>query len=149
MNEITPRQKAFCDEYLKNFNTEDAAMYGHYNIVFARRLLHKKPIREYIKSQMDAENITSDFVLQGLKENALRSMEQTQYKEYNEELGEWIPSQSKEAKEFKYDPKSANTSLELLGKYLKLFTTVNENTNNNNNTEFIKYIKEAEDDNEW
>ena len=121
MDDLNEKQKIFCNEYIIDFNATRS-----YSVAFNRKkdetarveackLLTKPNIKQFIESvvneRVQALGITQEYVLNGIKDIA-----------ENEE--------STKSEKIK--------SLELLGKYLKLFTEKVEHTGNIANIEPIK-----------
>ena len=108
MSELTPKQGLFVKEYLIDLNATQAAIRAGYSEKTAQEIgsenLSKPIIAEAINDQLDkrtkAVEITTDFILSGLKEIASNKDEQT---------------------------KDRLKAFELLGKYKKLFTDRVEN----------------------
>ncbi|MBP7209583.1 MAG: terminase small subunit [Paludibacteraceae bacterium] len=111
---LTKRQKVFCDEYAKTQNGTQACKKA-YNIggkhgtnnpdkvagVVACEILKKPSVRAELAKKFTAQDITADFVLSKLAEDTQLDMR----------------AQA---------PAVRTKSLELLGKYLKLFTEKQE-----------------------
>jgi len=105
MNELTPKQKAFCEEYLLDLNATQAAARAGYSEKTSNeqgaRLLANVSVKKYIdelkESRSERTQITSDYVLSGIKETTEQAR--------------------------KEDNLTASfKGYELLGKHLKLFT---------------------------
>lgn len=105
MADLSPKQRAFCLEYLIDLNGTQAAIRAGYSQKTARQiadqLLSKLDIKEYVQSLMDERvertEITADYVLRGIQE-------------------------STEALKAEGDHGATFKGYELLGKHLKLFT---------------------------
>ncbi len=128
MAEITAKQKLFADEYIIDLDPIRAykAAYKCKDStakVNAYRLLENASISEYIASkQKKIEKkleLSAEWVLNNLKEIAERCMqaEPVMIRKGNEMV---------ESGEYKFDSSGANKSLELIGKYLKMFTDKTE-----------------------
>jgi phage terminase small subunit len=106
---MTEKQKMFIKEYLKDLNATQAAIRAGYSEDSAKVIgcenLTKPYIAEEIEKELSARTkkveIDAEYVLNNLKKVAETSMERN-------------------------DSAGANKSLELLGKYLKLFTDKTE-----------------------
>ena len=106
MSKLTEKQKKFCDEYIKDFNGLQSAIRAGYSEKAAKeqasRLLTYANVQEYIANKQEKaahrNDITVDFVLNGIKEIA--------------EQGE---AENNRLKAF-----------DLLGKYVGLYETDNE-----------------------
>lgn len=133
--ELNEKQKLFCLEYLKDFNGTRA-----YKTVYwwsdesarrqASRLLTKVHIQDFLKSRTDDITwklwLSVEWVLQNLKEVSDRCMQKApvltkkweQVKEYviNEDWEEVL------ADVWKFDSAWANSALEKIWKYFKMFT---------------------------
>ena len=109
MAELTPKQQLFIKESLIDLNATQSAIRAGYSKKNADKigseLLGKTRIKEAIEKSLtkrtDKLDITAEYVLNSLKEVA-------------------------EASKARNDSAGANRSLELLGKYLKLFTDKQE-----------------------
>ena len=105
MSKLNPKQTKFCEEYLIDLNSAQAATRAGYSAKTARtigsKLLTNIDISEYIQTLMSERSkstgITADYVLNGIKELTDKLV--------NAE-----------------DPKSAYKGYELLGKHLALFS---------------------------
>lgn len=117
---MTKKQEMFCKEYILDFNATRAyaVAYGRKShdktcTVESCRLLANPSIREYIgnliKPKFEKLDISAEYVLKRLKENADEA--------YKVSDGSQLP-----------DFNAQNKALELLGKYLKLFTDKHEHT---------------------
>tara|TARA_R110000751_G_scaffold91926_2_gene180100 strand:+ start:1746 stop:2165 length:420 start_codon:yes stop_codon:yes gene_type:complete len=102
---MNDRQKSFCNEYIVDLNSAQAAIRAGYSAKTARtigsKLLTNIDIQDAIRLRMDERSestgITADYVITGIKELTDKLV-----------LGE--------------DPKAAYKGFELLGKHLALFT---------------------------
>jgi len=117
---LTNKQELFIQYYMISLNATSSAIQAGYKektaCVIGYENLRKPHIAAEIESRLTKKaqdnGITADYVLTSLKNIA----ERCQQKE---------PIYSKDGQptgEFKFDSSGANKSLELLGKYLKLFT---------------------------
>lgn len=152
MAKKAPSMDFFIKEYMIDLNATQAAIRAGYSPKTAyssgQRLLKKPKVKEELARQMKAKteklDITSDYVLSNLKTVAERCMQGEPILEYDKETGEYIPTG-----EWKFDASGANRSLELLGKYLKLFTDKVESSNTNTEIPYEEYIKKVSDENEY
>ena len=117
---ITPKQKKFCREYLKDFNATQAYIRAGYYKKGAKqgafRLLTNVDLQAYLadlvtKQAHDDEISVSEIIhdLKLLKDRCMQSCQVLNKK--GEPTGEW-----------QFDSAGANRSLELLGKHLAMFT---------------------------
>lgn len=143
IEELTEKQKMFCKEYLIDLNATQAAIRAGYSERSAKEIgcenLTKPNIQLYIQQLMDKRSnrleITADKVLQEIAKLAfgnvknlydesgkLKKIEDieeevaaTIQEVYHEEIGDAVVKR-------KYKTADKKASLELLGKYLKLFS---------------------------
>lgn len=121
MKEITPKQRLFCLEYLKDRNGTQAAIRAGYSKHTANeqsaQLLAKLSIKEFLASKMQKQEekleITAEYILAGIKRMA-------------EVCGKTVTVPEDEIKnipsrEIPVDASAALKALELLGKNKKLF----------------------------
>lgn len=122
---MTPKQRRFVAEYLKDHNGKEAAIRAGFSSKSAKaiacELLSKPEVRAELEDKMveveDKAIVDAAYVLTSLKEVSKRCMVAEPVLEYNPET-----RQKEETGEWKFDSAGANRSLELLGKHLKLFT---------------------------
>lgn len=127
MEKLTPKQRMFAAEYRIDFNGTQAAIRAGYSPKTANaqaaRLLTKVNIQEEIKQlqneRIEATGISADYVLNSLKSVAERCMQEEQV----------FDREGNPTGEYQFAHAGANKALELLGKYLKLFTDVSETKN--------------------
>ena len=117
---LTPKQKKFCHEYIKDFNATQAAIRAGYSKKTAKeigyQLLHKTSLQEYlaglINAQTQDDEISVKEIIRKLKIVVDRCMQEIEVRDKKGNLtGEW-----------QFDSAGANRSLELLGKHLAMFT---------------------------
>lgn len=126
---LTPRRKAFCREYVKDFCGTQAAIRAGYSEAAARseasRLLTFANVKEYIQKLENeaakASNLTAEFVIAGLMDVYARCMEAQQVT---------LLGHAVEVK-YTFNAKEANRALELLGKAVGLFRDRVEMTGGN------------------
>lgn len=130
---LTNKQELFIQYYMISLNATDAAIKAGYKAKTAKEIGYENLTKPHIRSGIDSRltkraqdnGITADYVLSSLKSIAERCQQQEPVRD----------KQGKETGEYKFDSGGANKSLELLGKYLKLFTekieTSGETTVNN------------------
>lgn len=125
---LTPKQRLFADEYIANKgNAYQAALKAGYKEKYAKnaysKLVEKGGISEYIKSR--TEPILEELKLNG--DDVLREIARIGFGEIQEGYSKKTNMLTKEVEsEMKYehtaDTENRLRALELLGKYLKLFT---------------------------
>jgi len=116
---LTPKQAKFCTEYLKDLNATQAALRSGYSPkganVTASQLLANPNIQAVIAkgSQKATEKaeITTEFILGGLKQVALRCMQAEPV----------LDREGNPIGEYQFRDSGANRAFELLGKYKGLF----------------------------
>lgn len=116
---LTPKQETFCKEYLLDLNATQAAIRAGYSEKTARQIaeqnLSKLDIQERVQELMDLRSerteITTDYVLNGIKELTERCIQASPVIKDGQETGE-----------YRFDAGAALKGYELLGKHLKLFT---------------------------
>lgn len=125
MADLTPKQEAFCNEYMIDLNATQAAIRAGYSEDSAKQIASEnlsKPdvsarIVELKIDRQGRTEITADYVLSSLKSVAERCMQaESPTDDDGESMGE-----------FKFEHSGANKALELLGKHLALFTDKVEN----------------------
>jgi phage terminase small subunit len=124
MAKLTERQERFCKEYIIDLNGTQAAIRAGYSEKTAKEISSEnltKPniinrIAELTKPKLDELDISAEWILKSLKSVAERCM-QAEPVMARGDGGEMIPTG-----EYKFEHSGANKSLELLGKYQKLFT---------------------------
>jgi phage terminase small subunit len=126
MGKINPRQQKFCQEYLLDFNATQAAIRAGYSKKTARQIgqqnLTKLDIKKYL-SQI-TEKITKKMELDA--QYVITKIHETYL--FNSEVEEKKKRDNTVHKSMR-NAKVALKSLELLGKYFKLFTEVVETRN--------------------
>lgn len=123
---LTVKQNKFIDEYMIDLNATQAAIRAGYSESTAKEIgyenLTKPHIAEAIeirvKERSDKTKITSEWVLNNLKEITERCMQgEPVYDREGNETGEW-----------RFEHSGANKALELIGKHLKMFTDKHEHS---------------------
>jgi len=115
---LTPKQKKFCLEYMKDLNATKAAERAGYSKKTARftacKMITKHNIQEYLgklsQAQEERTQITADSVLERLNEIADRCLQKIP-----------IIVDGKKTGEYKFDSAGANRALELIGKHKGMF----------------------------
>lgn len=152
--EMTNKQKMFVKEYVKDLNASQAAIRAGYSEDTAKQIgyenLTKPYIQEAIQKEIDDRTkkveISAEYVLGSLKQIADRCMQAEEVMKYDSEVKDYVS-----VGEYKFDPSGANKSLELLGKYLKMWTdkTETENKNTNVNMTLEEYLSKVSDKDEY
>lgn len=127
MADLTPKQEAFCEEYMIDLNATQAAIRAGYSENTASEMgyenLNKPHLAERI-TELKAERsnrtlVDADYVINGLLEVHKRCLQAEPVMVRGEDG-------MKESGEFKFEHSGANKSLELLGKHLGLFVDKKE-----------------------
>lgn len=152
--EMTNKQKMFVKEYLKDLNGTQAAIRAGYSEDSAKEIasenLTKPNIREALDKELEARTkkveISAEYVLGSLKQIADRCIQAEEVMKYDSEVKDYVS-----VGEYKFDPSGANKSLELIGKYLKMWTdkTETENKNTNVNMTLEEYLAKVSDNDEY
>lgn len=139
---LTPREKLFCAEYVRNgSNGQKAAIFAGYSAKSARfqgsKLATRGNIKAYIQTIEDKVEtkmvnkiaVTKDYVRSRLVEITERCMQATPLMEYNheEKRMEQVMAQDADGKTvgvFQFNANAARGCLELLGKELKMWKEV-------------------------
>lgn len=133
--QLTPKQEAFCREYLIDKNGTQAAIRAGYSPKTANeqasRLLADvniaSRVRELREEQEQRTEITADFVIQSLKEVALRCMTNKPVMEWDYEAKELVQKVDENGQGvYEFDSQGANRALELLGKHKGIFEVDNK-----------------------
>lgn len=121
---LTEKQKAFCDEYIIDFNGTRAAIAAGYSEKTANRIasenLTKLDVQEYL-AELKAERaervqIDQDYVLRVIKNTVERCSQAEPVKD----------AKGNETGEYKFDSTAVLKGAELLGKHLAMFTDRSE-----------------------
>lgn len=132
---LTPKQEAFCQEYLKDLNATQAAIRAGYSEDSARSIasehLTKPNIQARLQQLMDERServkLDADYVLSNLMEITERCMQRAPVMVRRGKV--MVQLQDEECRDvWRFDSNGANKALELLGKHLKLFTEKHEHT---------------------
>ena len=141
---LNPKQKRFCEEYVKDLNGTQAAIRAGYSKKTAKEqashLLTKINIQQYIKElqeKIQKENwLTVDYITSGLKEVFERCKE-----------GYPVFDKDGNVVSIKMDSAGANRAAELLGKHIGMFVDQKVLTIKKKYTdEDIDKLLEAEED---
>lgn len=115
---LTAKQQRFIEEYPVDCNATQAAIRAGYSArtanVTGTQLLMKPSIRQAVDARLQAvterNDITVDYVLQGLRRNYERAMEM-----------EALYDQEGNVMEYRWAGSVANRSLELMGRWLRMW----------------------------
>lgn len=135
LNQLSDRQKLFIKLYLTDLNVSKAAKQSGYLPSYGRMLLKNKLISDEIEKlksdKLQQIDIDCNYVLKNLKDVVETSLVKIKV----DDVDHFV------------DSSSGLKSLELLGKYKKMWTDKSENINVT--TDFDEYIKKISDDSEW
>ncbi len=130
MAELNEKQKVFCNEYLIDLNATQAAIRAGYSKKTAGehacRLLKDVRVHAYIEKakaeRSQRTEITSDFVLTGLKEVAERCLQKVPVLEWDYE-NRCMRQKTDESGNavWEFDSTGANRAFELLGRHIGIF----------------------------
>lgn len=132
---MTPKQDAFCREYIVDLNATQAAIRAGYSEKTAQeqssRLLSNVIIQAKVQELIDVRSkrleLSADFVIQGLMEVSERCMQRAPVMvRRGREMVQATDADGNHI--WRFDSVGANGSLGLLGKHLKLFTEKHEHT---------------------
>jgi phage terminase small subunit len=128
-HKLTPKQSRFVEEYLVDLNATQAAMRAGYSARTANeqgaRLLANASVRDAVQEAMNSRSerteITTDYVLAGIREIAERCLQRAPVMVgRGEDRAQMIDEQGRHV--WTFDSTGANKAFENLGKHLKLFT---------------------------
>lgn len=116
---LNAKRQRFVDEYLVDLNATQAAIRAGYSVKTAGQQGHdllKNPeiaaaIENAKAERAERTEVTAEWVIDHLRENVVRAMQEEQLMLGGEPIGEWV-----------YQGAVANKALELLGKHVGLFT---------------------------
>lgn len=135
MENLTPKQVRFCEEYLVDLNGTQAAMRAGYSKKTANeqssRLLANVNVSAYIGKLRDEQSkrteITADYVIYGLKEVAERCLSRRPVMEFDYSERQMVQKKDSEGNGvWEFDSNGANRAFELLGKHLGVFEKDNK-----------------------
>jgi phage terminase small subunit len=128
---LSPKQEAFCVEYIKDFNGTHAAIRAGYGkstaTSQASRLLTKDNVRariaELTKPITKKAGVTSEYVITGLTEVVQRSLQRKAVMVWSPEEKAMVQATDENGEGvWQFDSMGANKALELLGKTMAMFT---------------------------
>ena len=136
---LTPRQSRFVDEYLVDLNGTQAYIRAGYSKKGAdtqsSRLLVNVKVQGTIQARMnrrsDRTEITSDFILNGIRKNIERCEQAAPVLDREGKPVMTANEDGELAAAYKYDATNVFKGYELLGRHLKLFTDKHEHTGPN------------------
>lgn len=129
VEDLTPKQHRFVEEYLIDLNATQAAIRAGYSAKTANeqasRLLANVNVQNAVQEAQEKRSertaITADYVLEGLKEVAERCLQRSPVMVGSgDSRMQLIDEEGRHVWEF--NAAGANKAFELLGKHLKLFT---------------------------
>jgi phage terminase small subunit len=120
IQKLTPKQAAFCREYLVDLNATQAAIRAGYSRRTANeqgaqnlaKLSIQAEVRRLLEERIQRVEVDADYVVRTLVENVQRSMQAIAARD----------SEGNPIGEYRYDGAVANKALELLGRHLGMFT---------------------------
>lgn len=129
MDNLTDKQKRFCEEYLIDLNATQAAIRAGYSNETARQIgsenLSKLDIQEHIsqltKERSERLKISADWVLNRFKEVSDRCMQAEPVMRFDPTTGAM-----EETGEYKFDSSGANKATEMIGKHIGFFGEHND-----------------------
>lgn len=135
---MTQKQKLFVEEYLKDLNATQASIRAGFSKKTARvsgtRLLADAAVRSAIDraiaERSERNKLSADFVLEGLKEVALRCLQQTPVMTFDYANKTMVQKTDGDGNGvYEFDSNGANKAFELLGKHLGIFAQDNRQKN--------------------
>lgn len=125
MSDLSPKQKRFVEEYLKDLNATQAAARAGYSEKTAQeqgsRLLSNVMVGKAIQAGMNERSkrtqITADYVLRTIQETIQRCGQAEKVMEFDHSTKEMVHTG-----EWKFEHNGVLKGCELLGRHLKLFT---------------------------
>lgn len=123
MEELTPKQERFCQEYIVDYNGTQAAIRTGYSGKSAGsqagRLLKNAKVlarvRQLQAEQVQRLSVSQDWVVLQLRETLRKCLEP-------QPVMQWVDGKLLPCGEYAFDSKGALKALELLGKHLGMFT---------------------------
>lgn len=129
-SKLTPKQEAFCNEYLIDLNATAAAKRAGYSEDTAYSIgwenLKKPEIASRIaeiRADVSAKTlVTPEYVVAGLKETAERCLQRVPVMKWDYAEKKMVQVQDDEGKDvWAFDSNGSNKAFELLGKHIGLF----------------------------
>jgi phage terminase small subunit len=130
MDDLTPKQRAFVDEYLIDYNGTQAAIRAGYSEDSARQMatenLSKPSISRAIKEAIEARSqrtqVDQDYVISTLTQVIERSLKGQVKMEFDREERCMVPVRDEDGNMvWQYDSSGVNKAAELIGKHLGMF----------------------------
>lgn len=150
--ELTPKQQAFTEEYLKDLNGSKAAKRAGFSARSAKdiafELVAKPEIKKVIQKKMDERSertkIDADYVLTTIKDTVERCRQAEQVMAWDPLEKTMVPTG-----EWKFDANAVLKGCDLLGKHIKLWSDApkvdfNINLSTMSDEELDKKIQEYE-----
>lgn len=128
---LSPKRRRFVAEYLKDQNAKQAAIRAGYSPKAAEvngpRLLRNAQVKAAVEAKLakveEKCEISTEYVLRGLKEVAERCMQRVPVMEFDRTEKCMVQKKDDEGcGVWEFDSAGANRALELLGKYRQMFT---------------------------
>jgi len=124
MADLTPKQEAFCNEYMIDLNATQAAIRAGYSEDSAKQIASENLSKPYLTDRIaelkeeraSRTEITADYVISNLKLVAERCLQ----------VETPMDDEGNPSGEFRFEHSGANKSLELLGKHLGIFVEKKE-----------------------
>lgn len=136
---LTDKQKMFCQEYIKDFNGTRAAIKAGYSKSSAKEIasenLTKPNIQEYLKKIMkkraDKLEIDQEYVLKNIVEVQQRCMQHKPVMVFDKIEKEYVQvtdinEEGEEVGVYTFDAGNANKSLDMLAKYTGFYEEDNK-----------------------
>lgn len=152
IDDLLPKHKRFVDEYLIDFNATQAAKRAGYSQKTAHvqgtvllkdpRIAHALEKRKEMLE--DKALVTVEYVIEHLRENVGRCMQKKPVMIYNnveKRMEQKIDENTGEGV-WQFDSNGANKALELLGRYLRMYTDKVEMEVNDNLADKLKAARE-------
>lgn len=144
---MNAKRKRFCQEYVKDFNGTQAAKRAGYSKHTADRQCYQllnilevqQEIQKSLKKSTDECDITVKFILEGFLEVLERCLQRKPVMVFNRTEKEYVQAEDENGQGvWTFDAAGANKALEMLGKYLSMFTDVKKHEVGDNLGNFFK-----------